>query len=65
MDDAGQNLVFTIGKDAVLWKLDRKTGKHLGHKETIFQNVWATIEPDVHSPATGNALYVFALPDRK
>ena len=29
------------------------------------RNVPATIEPDVHSPATGNALYVFALPDRK
>ena len=26
--------VFTIGKDGVLWKLDRKTGKYLGHKET-------------------------------
>ena len=25
----------------------------------------ATIAPDIHSPATGNALYVFALPDRK
>src|SRR4029079_15662066 len=25
----------------------------------------ATIAPDIHPPATGNALYVFALPDRK
>jgi len=25
----------------------------------------ATIAPDIHSPATGNALYVFALPDKK
>jgi alcohol dehydrogenase (cytochrome c) len=25
----------------------------------------ATIAPDIHSPATGNALYVFALPERK
>jgi len=27
------------------------------------RNVPATIAPDLHSPATGNALYVFALPD--
>jgi alcohol dehydrogenase (cytochrome c) len=27
------------------------------------RNVPATIAPDIHSPATGNALYVFALPD--
>jgi len=29
------------------------------------RQVPATIEPDVHPPATGNALYVFALPDGK
>src|SRR5207247_8183472 len=40
VDDGGQNLVFTIGKDGILWKLDRKTGKYLGHKETVFQNFW-------------------------
>jgi alcohol dehydrogenase (cytochrome c) len=28
------------------------------------RNVPATIEPDIHSPATGNAIYVFGLPDR-
>jgi len=25
----------------------------------------ATIAPDLHPPATGNALYVFALPDKR
>src|SRR6059036_3143215 len=40
VDDAGQSLLFTVGKDGILWKLDRKTGKYLGHKETVFQNVW-------------------------
>jgi alcohol dehydrogenase (cytochrome c) len=40
VDDGNQNVLFTIGKDGVLWKLDRKTGKYLGHKETLFQNVW-------------------------
>ena len=33
VDSGGQNFVFTVGKDAVLWKLDRKTGRYLGHKE--------------------------------
>jgi len=50
VDDAGQSLVFTVGKDAVLWKLDRKTGKYLGHKETIFQNVWAKFDPVTGTP---------------
>src|SRR5256885_3548799 len=52
VDDAGQNLLFTVGKDGILWKLDRKTGKYLGHKETVFQNVW-----DKFDPATGRPHY--------
>ena len=40
VDSGGQKLVFTVGKDGILWKLDRKTGKYLGHEETVFQNVW-------------------------
>ena len=50
VDSAGQNLVFTVGKDGVLWKLDRKTGKYLGHKETIFQNVWEKFDPQTGAP---------------
>ncbi len=50
VDDGGQSLLFTAGKDAVLWKLDRKTGKYLGHKETIFQNVWAGFDPVTGTP---------------
>ena len=45
VDDGGQNLVFTIGKPGILWKLDRKTGKFLGYKETVFQNVFDRIDP--------------------
>jgi len=40
----GQNLVFTIGKDGILWKLDRKTGKFLDYKETVYQNVFDSID---------------------
>ena len=50
VDSGGQNLVFTIGKDAVLWKLDRKTGKYLAHKEATFQNVWESFDPKTGEP---------------
>jgi alcohol dehydrogenase (cytochrome c) len=52
VDSGNQNLVFTAGKDGILWKLDRKTGKYLGHVETTFQNVW-----DRFDPATGEPRY--------
>ena len=45
VDDAGQKLVFTIGKPGILWKLDRTTGQFLGYKETVFQNVFDRIDP--------------------
>jgi len=44
VDAAGQNLVFTVGKDGILWKLDRKTGKFLDYKETVYQNVFDSID---------------------
>ena len=50
VDDDDQNLLFTVGKDGVLWKLDRKTGKYLGHKETVFQNVWESFDPKTGRP---------------
>ena len=44
VDSGGQTLVFTIGKDGILWKLDRKTGKFLDYKETVYQNVFDNID---------------------
>jgi alcohol dehydrogenase (cytochrome c) len=38
--------LFTIGKAGVLWKIERRTGKFLGHKETVFQNAFERIDPE-------------------
>ena len=45
IDLDGRKTLFTIGKHGILWKLDRETGEFLGHKETIFQNVFDRIDP--------------------
>ena len=45
IDLGGRKTLFTIGKHGILWKLDRETGAFLGHKETIFQNVFERIDP--------------------
>jgi alcohol dehydrogenase (cytochrome c) len=49
--DAGSDKwVFTVGKDGVLWKLDRRTGAYLDHAETLFQNVWASFDRETGRP---------------
>jgi alcohol dehydrogenase (cytochrome c) len=45
IDHGDQKTLMTIGKDGILWKLDRVTGKFLGEKETLFQNVFSKIDP--------------------
>jgi PQQ-dependent dehydrogenase (methanol/ethanol family) len=50
VDIGDQKVVFTIGKPGILWKLDRRTGQYLGHKETIFQNVFESIDPKSGAP---------------
>lgn len=44
IDVAGQKTVFTVGKDGILWKLDRKTGKYLDLTETVFQDVYERVD---------------------
>jgi alcohol dehydrogenase (cytochrome c) len=44
IDSEGRNILLTVGKDGILWKLDRKTGKYLDLKETVFQNVFANVD---------------------
>jgi alcohol dehydrogenase (cytochrome c) len=45
IDHGDQKTLMTIGKDGVLWKLDRASGKFLGEKETLFQNIFSKIDP--------------------
>ena len=50
VDVDGRPLVFTIGKPGILWKLDRRTGQFLGYKETVFQNIFSSIDPKTGAP---------------
>ena len=51
VDVGPRKLVFTIGKPGILWKLDRRTGEYLGHKETVFQNIWDSFDPKTGLPS--------------
>jgi PQQ-dependent dehydrogenase (methanol/ethanol family) len=49
--DAGSDKwVLTVGKDGILWKLDRRTGEYLDHAETLFQNVWSSFDRETGQP---------------
>jgi alcohol dehydrogenase (cytochrome c) len=50
VDVGDQKLVFTVGKPGILWKLDRRSGQFLGYKETVFQNVFESIDPKSGAP---------------
>ncbi len=50
INDQGRTLVYTVGKPGILWKLDRRDGRFLGYKETIFQNVFDHIDPESGRP---------------
>ena len=50
IDSGDEKWVFSVGKDGVLWKHDRRSGKYKGHVETVFQNVWASFNPDNGTP---------------
>jgi alcohol dehydrogenase (cytochrome c) len=46
VDIGDQKVSFNAGKPGVLWKLDRRTGKYLGHKEMVKQTVWDHFDAD-------------------
>jgi alcohol dehydrogenase (cytochrome c) len=45
VDIGNQKDLFTIGKDGILWKLNRQDGSFLDEKETLFQNIFSKIDP--------------------
>jgi glucose dehydrogenase len=51
VDIGADRFVFNIGKSGILWKLDRKTGKFVDYKETVFQNVYDSINPKTGAPS--------------
>jgi alcohol dehydrogenase (cytochrome c) len=50
IDDGNRKLVFSVGKDGVLWKHDRATGEYLDHVETVFQNIWESFDTETGRP---------------
>lgn len=44
VDIDSQQLMFTIGKDGILWKLDRKTGAFVDFVETMPQNLFESLD---------------------
>jgi len=46
VDIGPEQALFTIGKAGILWKIERKTGKFMGFKETVLQNIFTKIDPE-------------------
>jgi PQQ-dependent dehydrogenase (methanol/ethanol family) len=51
VDIGDQKVSFNAGKAGILWKLDRRTGQYLGHKEMVKQTVWEHIDPKTGTPS--------------
>jgi alcohol dehydrogenase (cytochrome c) len=43
-DVEGRPVLLTIGKDGILWKLDRQTGEFLDLVETVYQNIFDVVD---------------------
>jgi alcohol dehydrogenase (cytochrome c) len=50
IESGNEKWVFSVGKDGVLWKHNRVSGEYKGHVETVYQNVWASFNPDNGTP---------------
>jgi alcohol dehydrogenase (cytochrome c) len=50
VDEGAQKTLLTTGKSGILWKLDRITGKYLDSRQTVFQNIFAKIDPKTGEP---------------
>jgi alcohol dehydrogenase (cytochrome c) len=54
IDHGKEKSLLTIGKAGILWKLDRVTGKYLAHTQTVFQNVFTSIDAKTGKPTYRN-----------
>lgn len=54
VDLDGEKLVFSAGKHGILWKLNRESGDYISHKETLFQNVFESFNPETGRPQYRN-----------
>ena len=52
IDIDDDKVLFTVGKDGILWKLDRETGAFLDYTETVYQDVFESIDRE-----TGRVTY--------
>ncbi|MEM9760320.1 MAG: PQQ-binding-like beta-propeller repeat protein [Pseudomonadota bacterium] len=48
-DIGGKKVVLTVGKDGILWKLDRTSGKFQALMETLDQNIFESVDPETGS----------------
>ncbi len=60
VDVDGRQLLFTAGKDGILWKLDRRNGRFLDLTEMVFQDVFESIDRE-----TGKVTYRQDIRDAK
>jgi alcohol dehydrogenase (cytochrome c) len=44
IDVDGEPYVFTVGKDGILWRLDRRQGRFAGLAETLPQNLYESVD---------------------
>ncbi len=63
VDADGERWLFTIGKDGILWKLDRRTGAFVDLRETVYQDIFESIDrttgrleyrQDIHDAGVGD-----------
>jgi len=52
LDD--EKYVFSIGKNGILWKLDRVSGDYIEHQETVFQNIFVSFNAETGRPQYRN-----------
>ncbi len=51
VDIGDQKVSFSAGKTGVLYKVDRRTGQYIAHKEMVYQNVYDRIDAKTGVPS--------------